>query len=344
MSQTPYTIQHSTVAANLEGLLKVLQAENKLHLLPEIQQQTSEYVPDDEGRVPLTQVTQNIKTIESIIDDHQFGCKVVNLIELNNIPLFKTLSQSSLIASQQGEQLPINVLITLIARYFSVITEVVSLEIHYHDKSVELILNPATPELVTHHQVEGVAVGLFRIMNELSTSLLESIEFTHSDNNNFDYKSIFQIPAKLDAKHNRMFFSCIDAVDAMNEQTLYATGSIQRLFDHQFPETNDKTRCQRIIQSILSFGEPTRENVSDILNISVSTLQRKLRSENTNFKELLLATRKSVAHDLLVNQNRNPSDLAFLLGYQSSSQFFKAFKLWFGITPSEYKTSHKPKH
>ena len=342
MSQAHYTIQHSTVAANLEGLLKVLQAENKLHLLPIIQQSVSEYRPDNEGRVPLVQVTQNIKTIEKIINDHQFGCKVVNLIELKNIPLFKTLSQSSLIANQQGQQLPINVLITLISRYFSVITEVVSLDIHYHDKSVELVLNPAIPELVSHHQIEGVAVGLFRIMNKLSTSQLESIEFTHSNNNKFDYKSIFQVQAKLNAKKNRMVFSCIDAVDTMNEQTLYATGSMQRLFDHQFPDTNDKIRCQRIIQSILSFGEPTRENVSNILNISISTLQRKLRTENTNFKELLLDTRKSIAHDLLVNQKRSPSDLVFLLGYQSSSQFFKAFKSWYGVTPSAYRDTHKP--
>lgn len=341
MNESQHTIQYSTVSANLEGLLKLLQAENKLHLLPEIQKQVSEYQPDENDRVPLTQVTENIRIIAKLINDAQFGCKVVNAINLDNIPLYSTLSQCSLIDHQHDSTLPINVLITLIARYFSVITEVVSLDIHFHNDSVELILLPTLPDIVSHHQIEGVAVGLYRIIDSLSISKLKQLEFTHKSENNFDYKSIFKVTPALDSPTNRMLFSCTDAIESMNKQTLYTASNMQRLFDHQFPATDDKLRCQHIIQSILSFGEPTRENVSDILNISVSTLQRKLKEQNTSFKELLLSTRKSTAHDLLINHNRSPSELAFLLGYQSSSQFFKAFKSWFSVTPSQYKSTNK---
>ncbi len=341
MSEPQRTIQYSTVSANLEGLLKLLKSDGKLHLLPEIQKQISEYKPDDEDRVPLSQVSKNIQIIADLIDDENFGCKVVNAIDLNHIPLFITLSQCQLITEQRGENIPVNVLITLIARYFSVITEVVNLEVNFYDKSIELVLNPTLPDEVSHHQIEGVAVGIYRIICSLSASSLNKIQFAHGHFNEFEYKTIFKVSPEFASHKNVMIFSCIDALDNMNQQTLYTASSIQRLFDQQFPETNDRSRCQHIIQSILSFGEPTRENVSDIMNISVSTLQRKLKSQNTNFKELLLSVRKDTAHDLLVNHKRSPSELAFLLGYQSSSQFFKAFKTWFNMTPSEYKSANK---
>mgnify|MGYP000571274207 FL=1 len=79
------------------------------------------------------------------------------------------------------------------------------------------------------------------------------------------------------------------------------------------------------------------------MSISVSTLQRKLRVQQTSFKELLLETRQTMAHELLITHQRNVSDMAFLLGYQSSSQFFKAFKKWFDLTPLEYKGRHQKK-
>ena len=288
------------------------------------------------------QVTKDIQTIAQVINDPHFGCKVINLIQLENIPLYKTLSHNKMILDQKGEGLPLNVLITLISRYFSVITEVVNLDIHYHEGSVEIILKSNLPGIVTHHQVEGVAVGIYRIIDSLSSSKLIELNFEHTTANQYNYKDIFSIAPKFSEGINRLLFSCTDAVESMDSNSLYTLGTLQQLLDHQFPNVPDDIRCQHIIQSILSFGEPTRENVADILNISVSTLQRKLRLLNTNFKALLLETRKSTAHDLLINHNRSPSDLAFLLGYQSRSQFFKAFKTWFSMTPSEYK--NKPKN
>ena len=338
-----YSIQYSTVTANLEGLLKLLQMENKLHLLPEIQKQLIVYHPDDQDRVPLEDVTKNIHTIDKFIQDPHFGGKVLSLVNLQNIPLYSTLKHCKIILDQRGENFPFNLLITLIGRYFSIITEVVTLDIHYHHKSVELIFTPNRPDIVSHHQIEGVAVGICRIIQSLCDAKLTDVDFSHDAFNEFDYKNILQVRPNFCKEKHRMVYRTTEIFDGLDLNSLYTINALQRLLDNQFPELNDKDRCKLLIKSLLSFGEPTRENVADILNISISTLQRKLKSLDTNFKELLLATRKETAHDLLVNHNRNPSELAFLLGYQSSSQFFKAFKAWFNVTPLEYKKTNKNK-
>lgn len=343
MNHPQYSIQYSTVTANLEGLLKLMQMENKLHLLPEIQKHLIEYHPDDQDRVPLEDVTRNIHTIDKYIQDPHFGGKVLDLTKLEHIPLYSTLKHCKIILDQKGEDFPFNLLITLISRYFSIVTEVVSLDIHYHSQSVELIFVPNRPDIVSHHQIEGVAVGIYRIINSLCNAKLLNLDFSHESFNDFDYKNILPVKPNFSQKAHRMIYETKEVIEGLDRHSLYTVNTMQRLLDSQFPNLPDVDRCKHIIKSILSFGEPTREHVSDILNISVSTLQRRLKTHDTNFKALLLDTRKETAHDLLINHNRNPSELAFLLGYQSSSQFFKAFKTWFNATPLEYKKNNKHK-
>ena len=63
-------------------------------------------------------------------------------------------------------------------------------------------------------------------------------------------------------------------------------------------------------------------------------MQRRLREEGTSFKALLLEVRKKLAYKYLIEQRLSATDTAFLLGYHSNSQFFGAFKSWFGMTPN----------
>lgn len=71
--------------------------------------------------------------------------------------------------------------------------------------------------------------------------------------------------------------------------------------------------------------------------MSVSSLQRRLRKEGINFQDILLNTRKLLAHKYLVEEELSATHVAFLLGYQSISQFFIAFKNWFSMIPRSYK-------
>jgi AraC-like DNA-binding protein len=343
MKTSPYTIQYSTVESNLEGLLKLLQKDNKQYLVAEILDNLIEYHPDEQDRVPLCDVTQNIHTIAKITNDPCLGAKIIDLVNLDNIPLYKTLKHCTQILNQSGNSLPVNVLVTLIARYFSVISEVVTVDIQYHKHliSIEVIANQ--PEQISYHQIEGAITGLFRIILSLSHAQVHSIEFTHAlpSNSGTTYQDLFDLTPKHNGEKDKLVLSSSHTVGTLDENSLLTLNSIQSLLDNTFPELNDRNRCQHILRSILSFGEPTRENVASIMSISVSTLQRKLRAQQTSFKELLLETRQKLAHELLIIHQRNASDTAFLLGYQSSSQFFKAFKKWFSVTPIEYKNQNK---
>ncbi len=111
----------------------------------------------------------------------------------------------------------------------------------------------------------------------------------------------------------------------------------------QFSAFSYKQSCEIVIDTTIGVITPTRIHIADSMNISVSTLQRRLNEEGTSFQEILDNTRKRLAKMYLAEKNLSTTDVAYLLGYKSHSQFFKAFKVWFDITPKTYQ-SHLMSH
>ncbi|GAA3555442.1 AraC family transcriptional regulator [Marinobacter xestospongiae] len=79
------------------------------------------------------------------------------------------------------------------------------------------------------------------------------------------------------------------------------------------------------------------ERIASELNISVSTLQRRLREEGTNFKEIKNEERIECAkHHLLFSKN-TLEFIAEKLGYSNSSNFSKSFKSAVGMPPADFR-------
>jgi len=93
--------------------------------------------------------------------------------------------------------------------------------------------------------------------------------------------------------------------------------------------------------TIMRLNESTREQVARIVNISISSLQRRLHEEKKSFKEILLTTRKMMADKCLIEQELQVADTTFLLGYQSTSYFFKVFKDWYSMPSMIYQKLHQ---
>jgi AraC-like DNA-binding protein len=77
-------------------------------------------------------------------------------------------------------------------------------------------------------------------------------------------------------------------------------------------------------------------DIADRLAMSPSTLRRRLKHENTGFRQLLTECR--LGHALALMQERRYSllDIAGKCGYLNQEKFSARFKRQFGLTPSEY--------
>ena len=85
----------------------------------------------------------------------------------------------------------------------------------------------------------------------------------------------------------------------------------------------------------------TLEAVAANFNMSVRSLQRKLKEEGITFLEIVDAVRMALAVTYLRSGNYPVKDIAYALGYNEQTAFVRAFKRWTGQTPVVYKTGLK---
>jgi AraC-like DNA-binding protein len=84
-------------------------------------------------------------------------------------------------------------------------------------------------------------------------------------------------------------------------------------------------------------GIPKQEAIADTLHVSLRSLQRKLKEEDTSFKDLLEDTRQQLALQYLGDTRRSIGEITYLLGFSEPSNFTRAFKRWTGKSPAQYR-------
>lgn len=82
------------------------------------------------------------------------------------------------------------------------------------------------------------------------------------------------------------------------------------------------------------------ESLAQELNMSSRTLHRKLRQENTTFKDVKIDLMMDVAKHVLLNEPVSIAELAQTLGYSESSAFVRVFKRVQGQSPLQYRKQH----
>lgn len=167
------------------------------------------------------------------------------------------------------------------------------------------------------------------------------IEFMHkAPKNQEHYKHFFQCPIKFDAPQNSMYFSNellkyqIKSSDPLLKQIMI--NLLQDIGFKRKEEIELIKKIESIVQENIDEYDISLEFIAASLNLPSWTLKRKLLRANTTFSKVLDETLKKIATQLLQDQNKSISEIAFYLGYADASSFSKAFTRWYGICPREW--------
>ncbi|HKO91401.1 MAG TPA: AraC family transcriptional regulator ligand-binding domain-containing protein [Polyangiaceae bacterium] len=95
-------------------------------------------------------------------------------------------------------------------------------------------------------------------------------------------------------------------------------------------------RVRGLLRESIAFGDSSAECIADRLQMSRRTLSRRLEQEGTTFKLLLDQTRCALTLRYLLADQLPISEIAARLGFAEPASFYKAFRRWFGTTPTEY--------
>ena len=138
---------------------------------------------------------------------------------------------------------------------------------------------------------------------------------------------------------NSMFFrkSEIDAPSPIYDPTEFgnAIDECQRLFRNAKRQGDIKEEIWTVFQrnrGIIC----TIDKVADHLHVSKRTLQRQLAEAGESFQMILEDWLKQLAVECLQKEKLSTEVTAAVLGYNDGATFRRAFKRWFGVTPSNY--------
>ncbi|MGI9540070.1 MAG: AraC family transcriptional regulator ligand-binding domain-containing protein [Miltoncostaeaceae bacterium] len=98
-------------------------------------------------------------------------------------------------------------------------------------------------------------------------------------------------------------------------------------------------RVRAALMELLPSGRGTLHDVARELTVSARTLQRRLRVEGTTFQATLDATRERLARHYLAHSSVSPGEISFLLGFEDSNSFYRAFHAWTGETPARVRAT-----
>lgn len=96
-------------------------------------------------------------------------------------------------------------------------------------------------------------------------------------------------------------------------------------------------RVRGALVDLMPAGRTGAEDVAEVLGISRSTLQRRLREESTSYQAVLDATRRDMAIRYLTKTNLRADEIANVLAYRDANSFSRSFRRWTGQAPVAFR-------
>ena len=95
----------------------------------------------------------------------------------------------------------------------------------------------------------------------------------------------------------------------------------------------------KLLESLPS-GKPSQQDMAFALHLSLRGLQRKLSERGLTYDKVLGEVRRDLAQKYIMQPHLSISEISYLLGFSSSTNFSRNFKSWMGATPREYRHRH----
>lgn len=154
------------------------------------------------------------------------------------------------------------------------------------------------------------------------------------------YNSFFGVRVEFGAPQNMIVFSRKDMLAPLNNGNPTIRAMTEKLVSEylqSFGSGEFRTVVRSQILNLLQAGPASEEAVARSLNMSSSTLSRRLRLEGVNYRQLLHETQKSLALQYLEDGDLSISEIGFRLGFEDLSSLSRSFRRWTGVSPRTWR-------
>ncbi|MBN8756002.1 MULTISPECIES: AraC family transcriptional regulator [unclassified Variovorax] len=234
--------------------------------------------------------------------------------------------------------------LTRVARYMAVISDATAFSLQPEARGCWMVMKHTGGKLpIPRQRVEYALLTVLMQCQWLARRELQplAMEFVYPAPPDARlHREAFGCEVRFNASANRLLLSDADMTTPLPtyHQTL---GEMQEhLLDDQLTllgQTRTSSLVCAEIARRLPHGEPRRQDVASDLGLAERTLQRRLQEESVSFQALLDRTRRELAQEYLAEDRHTLTDVADMLGFVDTSNFFRACKRWFGVPPAQYR-------
>ena len=230
-------------------------------------------------------------------------------------------------------------------RYLRIVSEKIFLKLEEDPDGLTLVLSYELLGMRVPAQIDmGMAMSIHICRLNFGEDLKPvAVNFMHPEPPCAKkYFELFKTAVRFSADRDSMTYSFAD----VDRYLMGANPQLARLNDQVMIEYLGKLNKDDIIDRVtaaiidmLPSGGIADEKVAETLNMSVRSLQRRLKEVGSTFRTLLEAVRKDLASTYVRDPDIELVEVAFLLGFSDQSAFSRAFKRWAGKSPSEARKS-----
>lgn len=231
-----------------------------------------------------------------------------------------------------------------LVRYSRLINSIVRFRIQEQADTTALVA--VIPDVFPNYVPAGVDLGMAVFLRMCQITVGQKLLPSHvvlqrpEPPCSAEFTRTFGTSIEYGAPDNRL---CFDS-ESLSMPLKTANPELARINDQtvvdylaRFDQASIAMQVRSKIIEQLHDGIPKQESIADTLHISLRSLQRRLREEETSFKGLLEDTRQALAQQYLRENHRSIGEITYLLGFSEPSNFTRAFKRWTGQTPAEFR-------
>lgn len=202
------------------------------------------------------------------------------------------------------------------------------------------------PELHPTQLTDEIAIALMVQFLKLFMSgemiHLHEVHFVNPAPKNLTvYEQYFHCKVRFDQPKTQLLLPITEAFKPLKtgDHTLQQLllQQAQALLDKLPNSTQLDQRLQHAILTGLQKNQYQIDFIAEKLGLSVRQLQRHLQQQNTTFQERVQQVRFMLATEYLKDPHLSLQEISLLLCYSEQSAFQRAFKLWTGQTPQQWR-------
>ena len=103
------------------------------------------------------------------------------------------------------------------------------------------------------------------------------------------------------------------------------------------------TQVRRAVCALLFTDSASAPRLARLFNVPERTLRRRLAEEGTSVRDLVSEARRELAYHLLRGTDLSVSEVSQALHYAGIAVFSRAFHVWSGKSPSQWRERHTPR-